>query len=429
MYNLSPEISWFLPTFTTSNNSIPIILLKAADVLIIGAGPAGLFSALNCKNRKVIVLEKNALPGKKLLISGTGRCNLTHDCKLSDFFDHYGDNHRFLKTALHGFTNLDLIRFFEEHGMETVVDKNGKVFPASQKASDVLQVLIDVCMKNKIEIACNLQITGIVKTENGFEVKTSSGVFTSRFLVIATGGMSYPATGSTGDGYHFAKLLGHSIVPPKPSLSPVFIRDHLMTSISGVSVQGKVVCLYRSERKISEHRGDIGFTHKGLSGPGILDFSRHILSGDILKVNFIDQKAADFRNELIKALAKDGKTAIQTYLKKFDLPRSLVLLILQSININPETRLAEINKIQRNQVVAVFCEFPFTVEKVGGFNMAMVTAGGISLKEVNPKTMESKLVPGLYFAGEVLDIDGDTGGYNLQAAFSMGYLVGQGISG
>jgi hypothetical protein len=239
--------------------------------------------------------------------------------------------------------------------------------------------------------------------------------------------MSYPTTGSTGDGYHFAKQLGHSVIPPKPSLSPVFIRDYSMASISGVSVQNKAVYLYRANKKISEHCGDIGFTHKGLSGPGILDFSRHILSNDILKVNFLDKKNDEFRNEFIIAAEKDGKTAIQTYLKKFDLPRSLVLLVLQSIKIEPETRLADITKLNRNQVVAAFCEYPFTVEKVGGFNMAMVTAGGVSLEEVNPKTMESKLVPGLYFAGEVLDIDGDTGGYNLQAAFSMGYLAGQSI--
>ena len=374
------------------------------------------------------MLEKNAAPGRKLLISGTGRCNLTHDCKLSDFFDHYGANHRFLKTALHSFTNTDLIGFFNSHDLETVVDKNGKVFPASQKASDVLQVLIDVCNTNKVEIACNQKIEGIKKTGTGFEVKTGSEVFAGRFLVITTGGMSYPATGSTGDGYHFAKQFGHSVVPPKPSLSPVFVRDYTMASISGVSVQNKSVYLYRGDKKISEHRGDIGFTHKGLSGPGILDFSRQILSGDILKVNFIDINTDDFRNELIKASEKEGKTAIQTYLKKFDLARSLVMLILKSITVEPETRLAEITKIQRNQLVAACCEFPFTVEKVGGFNMAMVTAGGVSLDEVNPKTMESKFVPGLYFAGEVLDIDGDTGGYNLQAAFSMGHLVGKGIS-
>lgn len=399
-----------------------------ADVLIIGAGPAGLFAAMHCIGRKVIVLEKNERPGKKLLISGTGRCNITHDCKLSDFFDHYGENHRFLKTALHTFTNTDLVHFLNTHGLDTVVDRNGKVFPASQQAEDVLQVLLSECARSGVQIACNRQVSGIEKTPGGFRVTTQAGQFQAPVIVITTGGMSYPATGSTGDGYHFAKQLGHAIVPPKPSLSPVFVRNYTMASIAGVSVQDKLVYLYRGDKKLGEHRGDIGFTHKGLSGPGILDFSRNILSGDQLRINFIDDKADEFRSALITASEKEGKTAIQTYLKKYELPRSLLQLILKSIPIEPETRLAEITKIQRNQLVAAFCEYPFVVEKVGGFNMAMATAGGVSLAEVNSKTMESKLVPGLYFAGEVLDLDGDTGGYNLQAAFSTGYLVGFGVS-
>ena len=399
-----------------------------ADVVIIGAGPAGLFAAMHCDGRKVIVLEKNEKPGKKLLISGTGRCNITHQCKLSDFFGHYGENHRFLKPALHSFSNTDLVHFLNTHGLDTVVDKNGKVFPASQKSEDVLQLLLRECARHKVQIQCRQQVLKVAKSSEGFVITTSGYVFSARVLVIATGGMSYPATGSSGDGYHFAKQLGHAIVPPKPSLSPVFVRNYTMASIAGVSVQDKLVYLYRGDKKLGEHRGDIGFTHKGLSGPGILDFSRNILSGDQLRINFIDDKADNFRNALIAASEKEGKTAVQTYLKKFDLPRSLLLLILKSIPVEPETRLAEINKVQRNQLVTAFCEYPFVVEKVGGFNMAMATAGGVNLGEVNPKTMESKLVPGLYFAGEVLDLDGDTGGYNLQAAFSTGYLVGLEVS-
>lgn len=398
--------------------------MKITDVIIIGAGPAGLFAAIHCKGLKVIVLEKNTTPGRKLLISGTGRCNLTHDCKLAEFFDHYGHNPRFLKSALHAFSNSDLVRFFNDNGLETVVDQNGKVFPSSQKASDVLQVLLKSCIRNKVEISCNQQIEEIKKTVKGFEVKTSSGLFGSRYLVIATGGMSYPSTGSTGDGYQFAKQFGHSIIPPKPSLSPVFIRDYSMSSLAGVSVQNKYIYLYRGGKKITEHKGDIGFTHKGLSGPGILDFSRNIVSGDMLKVNFIDLKTDDFRNKLIEASVTEGKIAVPAYLKRFNLPRSLVLLILKPIRIETEVKMAELTKVQRNQLVSAFCEYPFTVEKVGGFNMAMATAGGVRIEEVNAKTMESKLVTGLYFAGEVLDIDGDTGGYNLQAAFSTGALAG-----
>jgi predicted Rossmann fold flavoprotein len=387
-----------------------------------------LFTAINCKGKKVLVLEKNATPGKKLLISGTGRCNITHDCKLSDFYEHYGANYRFLKTALNGFTNSDLISFFNNNGLKTVVDKNGKVFPATQKAQDVLQVLVNSCNKNRIEVSYNQKVIKIEKADGLFIVHTDFGVFSSAFLMIATGGMSYPTTGSTGDGYHFAKQLGHSIQPPKPSLSPVFIKDYAMASISGVSVQGKLLYLYRGDKKIAEHIGDVGFTHKGLSGPGILDFSRQILSGDELKLNLIDLKPDDFRSELISFSTSQGKIALQTYLKKFDLPRSLLLLVLQTISVEPEIRIADITKIQRNKLVAALCEFPFIVEKVGGFNMAMVTAGGVNLNEVNPKTMESRLVLGLYFAGEVLDIDGDTGGYNLQAAFSTGYLAGKAVS-
>ena len=402
--------------------------MLTADIIVLGAGPAGLFTAINCKGKKVLVLEKNATPGKKLLISGTGRCNITHDCKLSDFYEHYGANYRFLKTALNGFTNSDLISFFNNNGLKTVVDKNGKVFPATQKAGDVLQVLVSSCNKNRIEVSYNQKIIKIEKADGLFFVHTDFGVFSSAFLMIATGGMSYPTTGSTGDGYHFAKQLGHSIQPPKPSLSPVFIKDYAMACISGVSVQGKLLYLYRGEKKIAEHIGDVGFTHKGLSGPGILDFSRQILSGDVLKLNLIDLKPDDFRSELISSSTSQGKIALQTYLKKFDLPRSLLLLVLQTISVEPEIRIADITKLQRNKLVTALCEFPFVVEKVGGFNMAMVTAGGVNLNEVNPKTMESRLVPGLYFAGEVLDIDGDTGGYNLQAAFSTGYLAGKAVS-
>jgi predicted Rossmann fold flavoprotein len=316
-----------------SNTNRYFSSLKTYDVIIIGGGPAGLFAVINCKGLKTIVLEKNPMPGKKLLISGTGRCNITHDCKLSDFFTHYGENFRFLKTALHEFTNTDLIRFFEDHGLETVVDKNGKVFPASQRASDVLEVLVNICNGNKNEIACNQKVVAVSKTDSGFLVKTNSATFQSKYLIITTGGMSYPVTGSTGDGYHFAKQFGHSVIPPKPSLSPVFISDYLMATISGVSVQNKQIYLYRGNKKIYEHCGDIGFTHKGLSGPGILDFSRHILSSDVLKVNFLEKKPDEFRDEFIIATEREGKTAVQTYLKKFNLPRSLMILILQSIKI------------------------------------------------------------------------------------------------
>ena len=397
--------------------------MKLFDTIIIGGGPAGLFTALNCKGRSTLVLEKNPTPGKKLLISGSGRCNVTHVGDISDFLKHYGDNYKFLKVALQHFTNQDLVNFLKKRGLQTITDKNGKVFPDTGNAADILQILLHECRKNNVAIHNDNSVTSIKKTESLFHVKTQDSEFTCRNLVICTGGNSYPATGSTGDGYQFAKKLAHSIVPPKPALTPVFIRDFTMIELAGVSLQDKPIYLYRENKKINEHRGDIGFTHKGLSGPGILDFSRHIHAGDILKINFIGENADEFRKSFIETTAKEGKITLQLFLRKYDLPKSLVKIILQQLNIEPDHNLANVQKNMRNQLVSSFCEYPFYVEKTGGFNMAMTTKGGVSLPEVSPKTMESKLVPHLYFAGEVLDIDGDTGGYNIQAAFSTGHLA------
>jgi predicted Rossmann fold flavoprotein len=393
------------------------------DILIIGAGPAGLFTAICCEGLQVTLLEKMSSAGKKLLISGSGRCNLTHEGRLSDFFSHYGSNHRFLKTALHAFTPGDLIRFFGERGLDTVTDKNGKVFPETQKASDVLGVLLGACEQNGALIRTALAAQQAGRTETGFRVQTPAGTLEAGILVITTGGMSYPATGSTGDGYMLAKQLGHSIVPPKPSLSPVFIREYGMADLAGISVPEAVVSIYRDGRKLMSRKGDIGFTHRGLSGPGILDFSRFIHSGDVLKINFAGLNPDVLRQELTAARDTAGTTAIQTWLKKLGLPRSLTQHLLMKCGVGADTTLAALRKEERNAVVASFSECPFTVEKVGGFNTAMVTSGGVSLEEVNPKTMESRIVPGLFFAGEVLDIDGDTGGYNLQAAFSTAFVA------
>lgn len=403
--------------------------LKAlkADLLVIGAGPAGLFAALQCKGLKTIVLEKNPVAGKKLLISGSGRCNLTHEGEISDFAIHYGDHARFLKTSLYQFQNKNLLAFFHSAGLETMVDKNGKIFPATQKASDVLQVLLSECKNAGVEIAFNQHVANVT-VENGiFFVTTSTGKFSSRFLLIATGGMSYPATGSTGDGYHFAKAAGHTIVPPKPSLSPIFIKNYAFAGLAGISVDNAEISIYREGRKFATHTGDIGFTHKGLSGPGILDFSRNILAGDILRINFTGVRVDELRNGLISAAASAGNTQIAGFFRKSGLPRSLVLALLSEAHVPYDLNLASLTKSQRNAVLEVFCESPFEVSKTGGFNMAMVTAGGVSLGQIDRTTMQSKLVEGLYFAGEVLDIDGDTGGYNLQAAFSTAYSAAQHI--
>jgi predicted Rossmann fold flavoprotein len=396
--------------------------LKEIDTIIIGAGPAGLFTAFHLKHPG-IVLEKNSSPGKKLLISGSGQCNYTHEGDVSSFMNHYGDNSKFLKTALRSFTNHDLIDLFLRKGLLSVTDKNGKVFPETLNANDILQILLSECRKKGIPIYSESPVSGIEKKEDGFLVRTINNAYSCKRLVISTGGLSYPATGSTGDGYHFAKQLGHSIVQPKPALSPVYIRDYRMAGLAGVSLQDVAINIYHNNKKISEHRGDIGFTHKGLSGPGILDFSRHMENNDILKINLIGENAEDFRKVFIKAGRTEGKMTLQLFFRKYAIPKSLMKIILQQLNIEPGLNLASITKEMRNQLVGAFCEHQFIIDKVGGFKVAMTTSGGVSLHEINSKTMESKLAKNLFFAGEVMDIDGDTGGYNIQAAFSTGHLA------
>ncbi len=403
-------------------------MTKSVETIIIGAGPAGMFAALHCEQKPVLLLEKNATAGKKLLIAGSGRCNITHDCEIKMFFDHYGKNARFLKPALLGFDNYQLISFFKEKGLNFFTDKNGKVFPNSENSSDVLRILLQSCAKNEVEIAYQKDVLDISKEDDTFIIKTDADVFTAHHLIIATGGKSYPHTGSTGSGYHFAKQLGHSILQPKPALTPIFNSTMNFAELAGVSLQNMLIYLYRSNKKIAEHHGDIVFTHKGVSGPGILDFSRYMETGDTIKLNFTGLESDIFRKLFIETSEKEGKATVQSFLKRFDIPKSLVQIILKEKNIDPLETLSNITKERRNAITGAFCEFPIEVARIGGFEMAMVTTGGVNLDEVNAKTMESKLVSRLFFVGEVLDIDGDTGGYNLQAAFSTGYLAAQTIN-
>lgn len=392
------------------------------DVIIIGAGPAGLMTALQLKNKQILVLEKNSKPGIKLMISGSGRCNYTHDGAIRDFLSRYGTHGRFLKHALYRFDNLKTVQFFSENGLSTVVDKNGKCFPASDRAGDVLRILMDLCRKNKVDFRFQSSVLEIVKVDDGFQVKTTEETFFTVAIVIATGGKSYPKTGSNGDGFLFAKSLGHPVVNPKPALTSVVYPQFSYAEISGVALYNREISLYRNQKKINESQGDIGFTHKGLSGPGILDFSRYFEVGDQLKINLCNLPSDVFREKFILESRNNGKLSLKNYLKNLDVPESLVKLILEQIGIDGTTTLATISKTERITLVDNFTNLTFNIECIAGFNQAMATAGGVGLDEVNTKTMESKLIKNLYFSTEVLNIDGDTGVYNIQAAFSNGNL-------
>lgn len=403
--------------------------LKSYTTIVIGGGPAGMAAAIFTSGGSILLLERNESPGRKLLIAGAGRCNITHAGGIDNFIDRYGKNGKFLKKALREFSNEQTIKFFSDRGVATIIDKNGKVFPQSDNSRDVLNVLLAECRKKNVCISVNQQVLSIEHVSDGFKLKTGSNVYCCEHLVIATGGRSYPATGSTGDGYSFAIGLGHVVVAPHPSLTPVFVKDYPFEELAGVSLEGLLVYLYRNNRKIADHRGDIGFTHKGISGPGIIDFSRDMQEGDMLKLNFVDMPVDMFRKHFIDEVSKNGKQTIQTFLRDFDLPKRLMRALLERCGVAASDCLSNITAAKRNMLVELFCEYPCEVERLGGFKVAMATAGGVCLSEVSSKTMESKLCKNLYFAGEVLDIDGDTGGYNIQAAFSTGYMAGKAITG
>lgn len=401
-------------------------MIKEYNIIIIGAGPAGLFTATNINGQNILILEKKPTAGKKLLLSGSGRCNITQNGSITDFFIHYGEGKRFLMPALKEFTNNNLIDYLKNRGLKTIEIK-GKVFPESEDSYDVLELLLKECKKKKVTIYYNESVKKVEVFEKSFLVFTDKDSYRCNKLVIATGGKSYPTTGSTGDGYNYAKSLGHTIEKPKPALAPVYIKNYSFSELSGISLENRKISIVRNNQTIRTIQGDIGFTHWGLSGPGILDLSRYIEPNDTLKINLINQNPETFR-ELIKDTAlKDNKITIKQFLKTYDIAESLIRSLLSELNIEPSTHLSGISKLLRNSIVQSFCEYPFIVKRTGDFNIAMATKGGVSLKEVSSKTMESKLVKNLYFAGEVLDIDGDTGGYNLQAAFSTGYLVAKNI--
>jgi predicted Rossmann fold flavoprotein len=399
-------------------------------VVIVGGGPAGLFCAIGSAggNRNVIVLEKNPDCGKKLLITGSGQCNLTHDGGISAFSSHYGDHGAFVRPALMQYTNHDLVRFFEEQGLLMTTETGGKIFPRSRQAADVLAVLLTECRRRGVDIRCNESVLDLKADEGGFQVTSSTATIRADHLVLATGGASYPATGSTGDGYRLARNLGLDVTEIAPALTAVYVEDYPFADLAGISFEGLTISLFRGTRKIRDLTGDLLFTHTGLSGPAVLDLSRFITPGDVLKIAFVpgfDQGTA--RKEFEARIEGNGLRLVRTILASYSLPERFIRRVLELSGIPPDLTCAHLSRKGRTALVTLLSGFPFPVHRLGGFHEAMVTRGGVSLDGIQPKTMESRNVPHLYIIGELLDIDGDSGGYNLQAAFSTGFLAARHI--
>jgi predicted Rossmann fold flavoprotein len=307
-------------------------------------------------------------------------------------------------------------------------EENGKVFPKSRSSADVLGILTKECRNRGVEIRCGETVTGIEKTGNGFSIITENGTCRSANLVITTGGASYPKTGSSGDGYRLVTSLGQPVTEIAPALAPLLIRPFPFASLSGISFEGARFSIWRNGKKIADHSGDVLFTHLGLSGPGILDASREIRPGDEIRLSFAgNMRREEFAADIAKRAAGNTGWQVSTILAKYPIPERLNRKLLKLSGIPEELKCSQFSGEMRSALVTNCTEFPFTVERLGDFAIAMATRGGVALEQVNPKTMESKIVPGLFFAGEVLDIDGDTGGYNLQAAFSTGHCAALGI--
>lgn len=397
--------------------------------IVIGAGPAGLFCALNaCTNRHdVLLLEKNGRPGRKLLLSGSGQCNFSRTGPMSEFIGHYGGAANFVKPALLAFTNRHLCAFLENGGVKTFAREDGKLFPAGMRASDILTLLQNSCANNGVEMQFDSPVDAVSRYDGGFAVTTGGRAFSSDSLVLATGGCSYPETGSTGDGLALAASLGHTVTPITPSLTNITAREPFPVELAGISLKNSSISLDKASGKRMTGRGDVLFTGSGLSGPGILDLSRYISDGDRMSLALTEKPVEEVESSLIDALQAGGKKAVRTILKSLGIAERLADAVLSMAGIAPSRKGGEIGRADRLKILTMVTAFPVTVARKGDFRVAMATAGGVSRDEVNRLTMESRIIPGLFFAGEVLDVDGDTGGYNIQWAFSSAMAAASGI--
>ncbi|MGB9698455.1 MAG: NAD(P)/FAD-dependent oxidoreductase [Thermodesulfobacteriota bacterium] len=403
------------------------------DVIVIGGGASGLMAAGRAGElgKRVLLLEKMGRVGLKLSLTGKGRCNLTNSGDLQTFIKHYRHNGKFLYNAFAKFFNDDLISFFESRGLPLVEERGGRIFPASNRAQEVVRVLREYALSHRTRIQIHSPVEEILVSQGKIRgVICGTGEILAAQVILATGGASYPQTGSTGDGYRMAEKLGHTIRPIKPALVPLETEEAFVKELQGLSLKNVKVTLFSAARKVEEEFGEMLFTHFGVSGPIILSLSgravEEMAKGQVELA--IDFKPALSWEEVEARLIRE----IQTHHRKeighiltLLLPQRLVPIFLQRSGLSPHLKAHDLRVAERKKIVALLKDWRLTIKKSRPIAEAIVTAGGVEVKEINPFTMESKLVPGLYFCGEVIDVDGQTGGYNLQAAFSTGWVAGE----
>lgn len=400
-------------------------------VIIIGGGPAGMLAAIKSKKEKnqVTIIEKNKILGKKMLITGKGRCNITSGVDMSEFIKNVPSNGKFLYSSFKNFTNKDILKLLN---IPVKLERGNRYFPVSDKAKDVVDALEKEL--SGVEILTNTSVTEIItKNNEAIGVKTNKGDFFAEKIILATGGKSYPLTGSTGDGYEMAKKLGHTITKIKPALVPLVAKKESKIQcqqMQGLSLRNVGLKLFNNNKLIYEDFGEMLFTHYGVTGPIILSASSHLVRQELNNPRIeIDLKPALTDEKLDERILRDFETEKnKEFRNALDqlLPQKMIPVILEILQINKKVN--EVKKVERQKLVRTLKHFSIEIEGFRDISEAIITSGGINVKEINPKTMESKLIKNLYFAGEIIDVDAYTGGFNLQIAYSTGYTAGIGVN-
>ncbi len=402
-------------------------------VAIIGAGPAGMLAASQAARlgAKVILLEQNERLGKKLVITGKGRCNVTNDSDTDTLVKNMPGNGRFLYSALTAFGSQDLQAFLQSHGVELKVERGNRVFPRSDRSFDIVDGLRLALERNNVEVRLRSRVSQLIMEKGRVAgLIVNEQPLNANAVIICTGGASYPATGSTGDGYRLAAAAGHTIIPPRAALVPLETAETWPRTLQGLALKNVQLTVSQAERVLAKEFGELLFTHYGISGPIVLSLSRwvtHSKQGQpvIASINLkpaLTEEQLDKRlqRDLLKYQRKEIKNSLDDLL-----PKRLIPIVITMAGLEENKPAHQITRLERQQLVRALTDLRVTISGTRPLTDAIVTAGGVSTKEIDPKTMQSRLVPGLYFAGEVIDVDGFTGGFNLQAAFSTGYLAGQ----
>lgn len=397
------------------------------NVAIVGGGAAGMLASFIAarRGRTVCLIEKNSQLGKKILITGKGRCNVTNSASIEDFIANTAVNANFLYSAFYSFTNTDLMDMLESAGLKLKTERGGRVFPVSDKAVDVRNTLLNLAKESGVHIVHG-EVKSVDKNGNDFSVKLSSDEIIADSVIIATGGVSYPLTGSTGDGYKFAKNFGHTVIEPKASLVPLVTEEKYVADVMGLSLKNIEIKLKKNGKEVFSDFGEMLFTHFGLSGPVILSASSHIRDNANYTISIDLKPALDFKTLDNRILRDFEENKNKDFINSLDalLPKKLIPLIVKLSGIDEREKVNSITREKRHNLVNLLKNLEFTIKGKRSVSEAIITSGGINVKEISSSTMESKLVPGLFFAGEIIDVDAYTGGFNLQIAFSTAYLAG-----